>query len=118
MLCPSEEGPRYQNAKGTRLASLVMFLDTLLFGCPVKMEERALSVVGKSQRGAFAHQVLCTDDTSIAYTLDVLRWQPLQRMRSKLKRPPTFLRFCTLWSENQNKSRRGRNAAKAYGPSP
>lgn len=38
------------------------------------MEERALSFVGKSQRGAFAHQALCTDDTYIAYTLNVLRW--------------------------------------------
>lgn len=29
----------------------------------VQMEERALGFVGKSQRGAFAHQVLCTYDT-------------------------------------------------------
>jgi len=82
----------------------------------VQMEERALSFVGKSQRGAFAYQVLCTYDTSIAYTPNVLCWKPLRRMSSKLKRPPTFLRFCTLWSKNQTKSRRSRNATKDYRP--
>lgn len=45
-----------------------MFLGTLLFDWP------RVRFVGKSQRCAFAHQVLCTDDASIAYTLNVLRW--------------------------------------------
>jgi len=38
------------------------------------MEECVLNFVWKSQRGVFSHQVLCIDDTSIAYTLNVLRW--------------------------------------------
>lgn len=51
-----------------------MFLDTLLFGWPCANGRTCVEFfVGKSQRDAFAHQVLCTDDTSIAYTLNVLR---------------------------------------------
>lgn len=47
MLRPSEEGPRYQNAKGARLALLVMFLDTLLFDWPCKNGRTCVEFCGE-----------------------------------------------------------------------
>jgi len=83
----------------------------------VQMEERALSFAGKSQRGAFAHQKCCARTTLRLRIHSMCCVGSLFKGRAQnSKRPPALLQFCTLWSKNQNKSRRGRNATNAYRP--
>lgn len=108
--CPSEEasGLAIKTPRGTDLhLVLVMFLDALLIDWPCAIGRPCVEFCGEVATRCLcppkfcARTTLLRKDTRLCIYTQCVTLVASSKSELKTQRPPTFLRFCTLWSKNQ-----------------